>query len=67
MFRRWLKSEARNPCLRRSGFAQAGETRNNIESPKSKILSEVVISFGHWKFGILNLLALLSSFELVFV
>ena len=25
------KFEARNPCLRRSGFAQAGEIRNNLE------------------------------------
>jgi hypothetical protein len=25
------KSEARNPCLRRSGSAQAGEIRNNLK------------------------------------
>jgi hypothetical protein len=25
------KSESRNPCLRRSGFAWAGETRNNLK------------------------------------
>jgi hypothetical protein len=25
------KFEARNPCLRRSGSAQAGETRNNLK------------------------------------
>jgi hypothetical protein len=26
-----IKSEARNPCLRRSGSAQAGEIRNNLK------------------------------------
>jgi len=37
------KSEARNPCLRRSGFAQAGEIPNNLKLPKFKILKMKMI------------------------
>jgi hypothetical protein len=37
--------EALNPCLRRSGFAQAGEIRNKHKCPKYKLSKQKVSNF----------------------
>jgi len=55
----YVKFEARNPCLRRSGFAQAGEIRNNHEFSKKQFSKQKVSIF---EIGISDLPALLSGF-----
>ena len=41
--KRSFKLEAQNPCLRRSGFAQAGEVRNKSKLPKRQIEKEIKV------------------------
>jgi hypothetical protein len=48
-----FKFEVRNPCLRRSGFAQAGEARNKFECSKFKSFKKKG-SNRFWEFGYLN-------------
>jgi hypothetical protein len=51
------ESQMPSTCLRRSGYAQAGQMPNNIEFPMTKIQKKdtsQVIGFGYWNIGLLE-------------